>query len=316
MPPPVVSTALAVVLVLAPVAAGYAPARSQEGDFSITNQEPVAATPFRRNLMKQLQQWWEVHAYYPKHASNNDEAGTVKIHLKITPDGAIFMVTLVESSGSRALDAAGLSAFRSGALQRFPEGEPTAELDLPVHYVLAHRHDEQQSVSYTPTPYRAAFTIGNEPVKSQILETMLQRTCTGTVTRNGGINQPWRGIRINTQATFFRKPDGTLWVDFHEQDINASVSPVVELGQMLQWVGPQEYTPKGLAFWTTWTVWADGPRHLSGAEGSPVPNHLGAAPTYGMGGPVDLTCSTVVLPVVAYSNMATQAMVTPPGDPP
>ena len=71
----VASSALAAAFVLTPVAAGYAPALCQ--DFSITNQEPANA--WRRDMMRQLQAWWDAHAYYPRHASNNDEAGTVKV---------------------------------------------------------------------------------------------------------------------------------------------------------------------------------------------------------------------------------------------
>jgi TonB family protein len=149
---PVVSAAFAAAFVLAPVAAGYTPAWSQDQDFSITNQAPVATTPFRRDLMKELQAWWDVHAYYPKHASNNDEEGTVKVHLQITPDGKIFAVAVAESSGSKTIDAAGLSAFRTGAVRPFPEGEPEADLDVSLHYVLAHRHDEVLPAGYTPTP--------------------------------------------------------------------------------------------------------------------------------------------------------------------
>src|SRR6516164_5479605 len=105
----VASSALAAALVLTPVAAGYAPALCQ--DFSITNPvEP--ANPARRDLMRQLQAWWDAHAYYPRHASNNDEGGTVKVHLMIRPDGRLFTVNMVESAGSRSLDAAGSAVFR------------------------------------------------------------------------------------------------------------------------------------------------------------------------------------------------------------
>src|ERR1700692_3653588 len=94
----VASAALAAAFVLTPVAAGYAPASSQ--DFSITNPaEPADAG--RRDLMRQLQAWWDVHAYYPRHASNSDEGGTVKVHLVINTDGNIGTVGVVESSGSR-----------------------------------------------------------------------------------------------------------------------------------------------------------------------------------------------------------------------
>ena len=94
----VASSALAAAFVLTPLAAGYAPALCQ--DFSITNQvEPGNAG--RRDVMRQLQAWWDAHAYYPRHASNSDEGGTVKVHLVILPDGRIWTVDVVESSGSQ-----------------------------------------------------------------------------------------------------------------------------------------------------------------------------------------------------------------------
>src|SRR3984957_1378103 len=109
-------SALAAAFVLTHVAAGYAPALCQ--DFSITNQgEPANAG--RRDLMRQLQAWWDVHAYYPRHASNNDEGGTVKVHLVILPDGRIWMINVVGSSGSRSLDSVGSAVFRDGFVRPF-----------------------------------------------------------------------------------------------------------------------------------------------------------------------------------------------------
>ena len=143
--------------------------------------------------MRQLQAWWDVHAYYPRHASNNDEGGTVKVHLLIWPDGNIFRVTVVGSSGSQSLDAAALAVFRGGFVRPFPAGAPQAELDLSLHYVLAHRHDQPVAADYTPVPSKSPFTITNDPVKSPILETMLQRTCTGTIVNQGIRNHPWYG---------------------------------------------------------------------------------------------------------------------------
>lgn len=316
---PVVPAALAATFVLVTVAIGHAPAFSQEPDFSITNQAPVARTPFRRDLMRELQAWWDGHAYYPKHASNNDEGGTVKIHLQILPNGAVFSVRLVESSGSRAIDAAGLSAFRTGGVRPFPEGEPGAELDLSLHYVLAHRHDETLPIGYMPTPYRAPFTIANDPVRSPILDTMMQRTCTGIITMNGSLNQPWRGYRGDATITFFRKPDGTPWVKLYESG-NLSISPVTQIGRMLQWVGPLQRIMGGnpsssFPRYYTYTVWADGPNHLAGAEGSPIPSN-NAGFVYGLGGPIDMTCDTAILPTMPYSNAFAQTQVFPSGDPP
>jgi TonB family protein len=316
---PVVSAALGAAFLLTPVAAGYAPAWSQAGDFSITNQAPLAATPFRRDLLRELQAWWDVHAYYPKHASNNDEAGAAKIHLQITPNGKIFSVALVDSSGSKTIDAAALSAFRTGAVHPFPESEGEADLDLSVHFVLAHRHGDTVPAGYVPTPVRAPFTIANDPVSSPVLDTMMQRTCTGIITTNGGMNQAWRGYRGDATLTFFRKPDGTPWVKMAESG-TLSISPVVEIGRMVQWVGPLVGVMGGgiSAFARrhfTYTAWADGPNHLLGAEGSPIPN-AGTAYAASFGGPIDMMCDTAVMLAVPYSDAYAQNLVPPTGDPP
>ena len=309
----VASSALAAAFVLTPVAAGYAPALCQ--DFSITNQvEPANAG--RRDLMRQLQAWWDVHAYYPRHASNLDEGGTVKVHLVILPDGRIWTVNVVESSGSRSLDAAGSSVFRGGFVRPFPEGEPKADIDISLHYVLAHRHDQPVAAGYTPVLSKSPFTIMNDPVKSPILDTMLQRTCTGTVVYGGIANHPWYGMRSWAQAIFFRKPDGTPWVKFYERGY-PSLSPVTEVGKMVQWTGRLEYRggPKDIVY-IKYTVWPDGDNHLSGAIGSKFIDDFGAAYNQNIRGAVDPTCATEVLPAITWNDWFAQTMVTPPGDPP
>jgi TonB family protein len=194
--------------------------------------------------MRQLQAWWDMHAYYPRHASNNDEGGTVKVHLVIRPDGRIFTVNVMESSGSRSLDSAGSSVFRDVFVRPFPEGEPKAEIDIWLHYVLAHRHDRPVAAGYTPVLSKSPFTIMNDPVKSPILDTMLQRTCTGTVTLGGIRNHPWYGMHFSAEAIFFRKPDGTPWVKFDKGGLPV-LAPVTEVGKMVQWTGHVEYTQQG-----------------------------------------------------------------------
>ncbi len=144
---PVASAALVAAFLLAPVAAGDAPASAQ--DFSITNPEaPTDAG--RRDLMRQLQAWWDLHAYYPRHASNSDEAGTVKVRLDILPDGRIWSVNVVGSSGSTSIDTAGAAVFGAGFVRPFPAGAPEANIDLSLRYVLAHRHDEPAAASDRP----------------------------------------------------------------------------------------------------------------------------------------------------------------------
>jgi TonB family protein len=311
----VASSALAAAFVLTPVAAGYAPALCQ--DFSITNQvEPTNAG--RRDLMRQLQAWWDAHAYYPRHASNSDEGGTVKVHLVIRPDGRIWMVNVVESSGSRSLDTAGDSVFRGGFVRSFgTEGEPNADIDISLHYVLAHRHDQPVAAGYTPVLSKSAFTIMNDPVKSPVLETMLQRVCTGTLVLGGVPNHPWYGVHYSAQAIFFRKPDGTPWVKLYERGY-PSLSPVTQVGKMVTWTGRQEYINVGketAARWLQYTVWPDGDNHLSGAVGSRIFNSLGVAYNNNMAGNyVDLTCATEVLPTVTWNDWLAQSLVTSPVD--
>jgi TonB family protein len=281
----VASSALAASFILTPVAAGYAPALCQ--DFSITNQvEPANAG--HRDLMRQLQAWWNLHAYYPRHASNSDEGGTVKVHLVIRSDGRLWTVNVVESSGSRSLDAAGSLVFRDVFVRPFPEGEPNVDIDISLHYVLAHRHDQPVAVGYTPVLSKSPFTIMNDPVTSPILETMLQRNCTGTVKFGGIRNRPMYGLPYAARATFFRKPDGTPWVKF-DKGGHPSLSPVTEVGKMVQWTG-QEERPCGNCAWyfPQYTAWLDGDNHLSGAIGSSHIDNFGV-PYNQNGGTVDLT---------------------------
>jgi TonB family protein len=268
-----------------------------------------------RDLMKQLQAWWDVHAYYPRHASNNDEDGTVKVHLVILPDGRLWTVNMVESSGSRSLDAAGSTVFRDVFVQPFPAGEPQAEIDISLHYVLAHRHDQPVAAGYTQVLSKRPFTILNDPVKSPILDTMLQRTCTGTVVRGGVRNHPLYGISSWAQAIFFRKPDGSPWVKFYVWGY-PSLSPVTEVGKMLQWTGRAEHRDNVASVWMQYTVWPDGDNHLSGTVGNSFIDKSGIPYNQNEGGPFDLTCAPEVLPAVTWNDWLAQTTVTPPGDPP
>ncbi len=308
----IVSSALAAAFVLTPVAAGYAPALCQ--DFSITNQaEP--ANPGRRDVMRQLQAWWDAHAYYPSRASNSDEAGTVKVHLVILPDGRIWSVDVVASSGSHSLDTAASAVFRGGVVRPFPEGDPKAEIDISLHYVLAHRHDQPVAAGYTPVLSKSPFTIANDPVRSPVLETMLQRTCTGTIVLGGIANHPWYGSHFAAQAIFFRKPDGTPWVKFNEQGF-PSLSPVTEVGKMVTWTGRQEWRRDGLYQWHQYTVRLDSDNHLTGGIALILSRSGVTFFATGGGDTVDLTCATEVLPPLTWSAWLAQSMLTSPVEPP
>jgi TonB family protein len=298
----VASSALAAAFVLTPVAAGFAPASGQ--DFSITNQE-APATPARRELMRQLQAWWDAHAYYPRHASNGDESGTVKVHLAILPDGKVWTIDRVQGSGSATLDAAGEAVFRGASVRPFPAGEPKADVEISLHYVLAHRHDQPAVAGYAPVPDRSPFTITNDPVKSPVLDTMLQRVCTGTMVFGGIANEPIYGSRHWAQAIFFRKPDGTPWVKFWEQG-HQTLAPVTEVGKMVTWTG-RVNGPLKEASWHQYTVWADGDNHLSGAIGGRMASASGVPFNANLSGnSLDLTCATEVLPAVTWNNLISE----------
>jgi|SRR5579871_2851622 len=312
MRPSIASTALAAAFLLAPVAGGYAPALCQ--DFSITN-EGAPVNPRHRDVMRQLQTWWDTHAYYPRHASNRDEAGTVKVHLVILPDGRIWSVDVVGSSGSPSLDTAGYSVFHEGFVRPFPEGDPQADINLSLHYVLAHRHDEPVPAGYTPVPSKGPFTVMNDPVKSPVLQTMLQKNCTGRVTRGGITNHPIYGMHSWAQAIFFRKPDGTPWVKFYEFGY-PTLAPVTEVGKTLTWTGRREhYGVLGDNIWIQYTVWADGDNHLSGSLGVRLVSRLGIPYNNNTGGGgLDLVCETEAMPTVAWNDLIAESIVMSPLD--
>ncbi len=307
------SAALASAFVLTLVAAGRAPASAQ--DFSITNpDQPEKGS--RRDVMRQLQAWWDVHAYYPRHASNNDEGGAVKVHLDILPDGRISAVRVAQSSGSQSLDSAAAKAFRAGFVRPFPEGAPGMDIDLSLHYVLAHRHDEPVAAAYKSASSKGPFTIANDPVKPPILEKMMQKTCAGTIVLNGIRNHPEYGIRYyGSKLIFFRKPDGAPWVEFHEGG-RMVISPVVEVGNVVSWTGPTAFVNKEYLV-NHYTAWLDANNKLSGGLSTA---RGGDAWTSGIegentNGTLDFSCAEDVVPQIEYKALYA-TFSSPSWDPP
>ena len=171
------------------------------------------------------------------------------------------------------------------------------------------------AAGYTPVASKSAFTIMNDPVKSPILATMLQRTCTGTVVMGGITNHPWYGMTSWAQAIFFRKPDGTPWVKFYERG-HPSLSPVQEVGKMVSWTGRQEWLPGGMYQWRQYTAWADGDNHLRGAIALLLSKSSVGYMATGGGDSVDLTCATEPLPTVTWNDSLALSKVTSPVDAP
>ena len=302
---------LAAALALTPLAV-TTPALSQE--FSITNpDEPTPAGS--RDVLRQLQAWWDVHAYYPRHASANDEGGTVKLHLLIRADGNIWIATVANGSGSSALDAAAVATFRNGFVRPLPAGTRDTEIDVSLHYLLARRHDQPVAAGYTPVASRRPFTITNDRAGSPILDTMLQRTCTGKVVKQGIRNHPEYGTPYDAEAIFFRRPDGTPWVKFFEGGYSV-LSPVTEIGKLVTFMGREEHLSAGTSRFTQYTVWPEGENALNGKLEITYSAYARVLQDINRSGTVDFVCATQTVPAIQWSALAVTPGDTPPGDPP
>jgi TonB family protein len=308
----IASAALAAAFVLMPAAARHAPAWSQ--DFSITNpDEPADGS--RRDLMRQLQAWWDVHAFYPRHASRNDEDGTVGIHLTILRDGRIFSVEVTTSSESESLDAAARKTFSGAVVRPFPAGVAETGLDISLHYILAHRHDQPVPADYKPVPPKAPFTIANDPVKSPILETMLLKSCTGTIVLNGLRNNASRGVFYDSKLVFFRQPDGTPWVEFYEVS-HKSLSPVVQVGKLVTWTGPTSGSglQAGGNRLNHYTAWLGADNKLNGCISTDNSRRL-TGDCENANGTLNYSCEAELVPQIEWD--ARYAIPpSPPVDPP
>lgn len=306
------SATLVIGFLLAPAIADHAPAASQ--DFSITNQvDPVDVS--RRDLLRQLQAWWDVHGYYPRRASDSNEGGTVKVRLAIRSDGNIATVQVVESSGSQSLDSAAYTAFREGFVRPLSAAAPATSLDLSLHYVLADRRGQPVPANHAVASRKRPFTVTNEPVRSPVVDTMLQRSCTGTVVKQGIRNHPAYGVRNSAEAVFFRRSDGTPWVKFYEGGFGI-LAPVVEVGKIVKWAGRVEWLGGGSRSFTEYTVWSDTGNSLNGSIGIVYLDAAKASQLLNRGGTVDLSCATEVVPAVTWSASAVTPIPTPKGDPP
>jgi protein TonB len=91
--------------------------------------------------MRDLQQWWIAHRYYPDQASVNGESGTVQIRLKVQRNGQVTGVELLSRSGSQWLDMGAIGTFRGARLPPFPVNTPQNEADvtLTIGYYLIRR---------------------------------------------------------------------------------------------------------------------------------------------------------------------------------
>jgi hypothetical protein len=126
-------------------------------------------------------------------------------------------------------------------------------------------------------PSKPPFTIDNGPVHDTVVDTMLSRTCTGTIVPIWWAHLP----NISVQAVFFGKPDGTKWVRFYYDGNGPEDYPVTELGVSAQWISHSLVKAKfsGLTrtHYAVWPTDGQGDNHLSGTTVEPY-------------GTIDLTC--------------------------
>jgi hypothetical protein len=148
-------------------------------------------------------------------------------------------------------------------------GSHVASAALAAAFVLA-----PMVAGYAADPSKPPFTVDNGPVHDTVVDTMLDRTCTGTFVPLWWVHLP----HISVQAIFFHKPDSTKWVRFYYNGNGPEDYPVIELGVSAQWIGYSLSKGPGSGMnRTTYAVWPDGDNHLSGTTVSPW-------------GTIDLTC--------------------------
>ena len=88
-----------------------------------------------------LSDYVESHKYYPQDAAENNEQGTAVVKAVIARDGTVKSVTLLESSGSQALDFAWIGLFRHKKLPPFPDNmsQQQLELTMSMEYEIIYR---------------------------------------------------------------------------------------------------------------------------------------------------------------------------------
>jgi len=135
---------------------------------------------------------------------------------------------------------------------------------------------------YAPASSKSPFTITNDPVQGTVIDTMQQRTCTGTVVVNPwhGFGRDWSEKSASVKAVFYRKPDGTAWIAWSQNPLGPMFVPVSEFGVSAQWntvpypIGP---LTKVTTRYAVYPIGGKGDNHLHGISVQPD-------------GTIDLTC--------------------------
>jgi protein TonB len=244
------------------------PAKPAEEPDTSLHVEAAGLSP---DWVRQLQAWWDLHAFYPPEAAAKGVSGTAKVHLLIHPDGEVWIIKVMQSSGSEVLDTAAFEIFHHAHLRPFPAGTPApqADADITMHYVLAPAKAGSG---------RKPFTVTNEPVHGTAVDKVQQKVCTGEVVEGAWGRDSIFGTHVRVTAIFFRKPDGTPWVDWSPSGRTPLVAPVTEQGVSAHWTGlPALGPPMNRGPNPHYAVWPTGDNRLSGNIDFPP-------------GSVDLTC--------------------------
>lgn len=190
-----------------------------------------------------------------------------------------------------------------------------ATLELSLRYVLTRRQGQAGSAEYSAASSKRPFTVTNEPVRSAVVDTMLQRSCKGTVVEQGIRNHPMYGVRNSAEAIFFRRPGETPWAKFSEGGFS-TLAPVVEIGQIIKWAGQKEHIGSGSSRFIEYTAWAEGKNYLKGNIEILYLDTAKSGQPLNRSGTIDLTCVTKVVAAVTWNALFVTPISNPAGDPP
>jgi TonB family protein len=264
---------------LGPPAANPAAATAQlvEGPETAVHIEGAQLGP---DWIRQLQAWWEQHAFFPGEAASKGLSGTVKVNLVVQPNGEVTTIHIEQGAGVKQIDNAAYVAFRGAHLHPFPPGTPAPQADVTItlHYVLTNGPQAAAAALRHP------FTVTNKPIQGTVVATMpqQQRTCTGKLVLDSpGLLDSFRGSRGYIEVTFYRAPDGKPRAKI---SLSTGVvdQPVNEFDGSVGWAGPIEHKTAYEYSWKHYYFWPSGSDHVTGS----LTDTMNAAAN----GTIDLTC--------------------------
>jgi len=213
--------------------------------------------------IRQLQAWWDQHAFFPGEAATKGLSGTVKVQLVVQPDGEVSTIHVIQGAGTKQIDNAAFIAFRGAHLHPFPPGTPAPQADVTItlHYVLT------TGPAAAAAAVKHPFTVTNKPVQGTVVATLPshERTCGGRLVLDSpGQIDSIRGSRGYIQAVFYRAPDGKPRVKVTTSFgvIDAAVN---ESDGSAGWQGPLEKKTAYEMSLKHLYIWPAGPDHVTGS---------------------------------------------------